>query len=657
MAKREKPKWTIMVYLAGDNNLTTNCISVLQQLENVNYREEDICVLACFDSNTPAPRGSRYLAINCKRNKVNNKFDWEIHNDLVAPDVRGPAHTIKAPDFCTLDLKVKEKSTAATRPVVQEGLRRFIEWAVENHKESEKYMLILYGHGPVVAGQTFLAKENPPSSLRLEDLQKVLEPHFGGRTRRRKIDILACQNCVMNGIETAYELKNHVNYMIGSQGLVLAHGWPYEKMIGAVVEDPGAPTKLIARKLLKACARHMLDFIVMDRSSEQSLCDLQLLRKSDSMTNAIKNLVTALRRGLAFDRHKNGVELRYPSICNAVRLARLEAQSYWGETFVDLFDFCDRLIKTCREVDAVKVSFLAEMGLGENDLPDKFKKLAEQINRIVACCIRIQSEIRKMVPESFYIGSELQYSYGLSIYFPWTLPGAPYFFKSRGTSGMHYSLKTAFETYRGYSFVESSDWAKFLKSFFQATLRNVRRAPRNFTVNAGNNLNLGLKEHVNPPTEVITIDLQKSSSDTGKTDADVWSNVKNYPRRNYLSPADCPRKVDRAGSQRVGSENFKDRMQPPVSYLGWNLSGLVAESIAPKPKPSSGKTKKQTPALPAKGNTNRHGIAPTNGNAKRNVITKAAKRNGTSTNGNPKRKPHVAVVPKVKKNLAQVGTR
>jgi hypothetical protein len=47
-----KKTWTVMVYLAGDNNLTSNCITVLQQLEAVKYTKE-VRVLACFDSNTP----------------------------------------------------------------------------------------------------------------------------------------------------------------------------------------------------------------------------------------------------------------------------------------------------------------------------------------------------------------------------------------------------------------------------------------------------------------------------------------------------------------------------------------------------------------------------------------------------------------------------
>jgi hypothetical protein len=42
---------------------------------------------------------------------------------------------------------------------------------------------------------------------------------------------------------------------------------------------PKAEPEEISRKLLKACARHLLDFSVMDRSSEQSVCNLARLQE------------------------------------------------------------------------------------------------------------------------------------------------------------------------------------------------------------------------------------------------------------------------------------------------------------------------------------------------------------------------------------------
>src|SRR5689334_15586955 len=262
-ADAPKQKWTVMVYLAGDNNLTANCIEVLQQLESVKYNDS-ICVLACFDSNTPWPKGSRYLAINSPRDHAKNGLDWGIHNDLIPPNQRN--HAFTPPSFC--DDAVPVNGQHMRRPEVAEGLRRFVTWAMTKNEPSKRYMLILYGHGPVVAGQSFLAQDNPPSSLLLGDLKKILAGHFNGG---RKLDILACQNCVMNGVETAYEVRDQVHYMIGSQGLVLASGWPYERIFSAISDKPDAPTDEVAKKLLKACARNLLDYSVMDRSSEQSL--------------------------------------------------------------------------------------------------------------------------------------------------------------------------------------------------------------------------------------------------------------------------------------------------------------------------------------------------------------------------------------------------
>lgn len=574
--RKKPPVWTVLVYLGGDNNLTANCISVLQQLEAVEY-SEDVCVLACFDSNTPWPKGSRYLEINCQRRSIDNGLDWAIHNDLIPPEKRD--HKLTPPTFCeTVD---SVDALPVKRHGVAEGLRRFIKWATKYHGDSERYMLILYGHGPLVAGQTFLARENPKSSLQLEDLQKVLSPYFGSS---RKLDILACQNCVMNGVETAYEVKEQVDVMIGSQGLVLAAGWPYEKIISAIVKRPSASPDLIAVDLLKACARHLIDFAIMDRSSEQSVCDIRKLAEDKNVTTVLGELVKVLKKGLEFEEVKGEQKLRYPAICDAVRLGRLEAQSYWGETFVDLYDFCERLLKRCNEAVSTHNVVLKQMGF-DGKLQDQLRqtKLVKLLREIIRCCIAVMEKCDEMVPNSYYIGSDLQYSHGLSIFFPWTMPGEPYFFVKRR---QEYILKTAFETYSEYKFVKESGWGGFLEYFFKATLRRVRRADRAFTLrDESDNLDLGLiQESIKGRSEVLTSDLQKSSSSTGYVDHEVWSYVKNYPRRNYLSPSDCWRKIDKPGRQvPKPSTVFPNETSPPVSYLGWNISGLVAEVIMKTP--------------------------------------------------------------------------
>jgi hypothetical protein len=511
-------------------------------------------------------------------------LNWEIHNDLIVPNGGG-----KAPSFCRTGAQ-NGNAHPFTRPTVAEGLRRFLNFAVQKHADSERFMLILFGHGPIVAGQTFLLAENPGSFLRLEDLQHVLDQHFG--EDKRRLSLLAFQNCVMNGIETAYAIRNHADFVIGSQGLVLATGWPYDKMISTIVKHPDDETKDIARRLLKVCARSMLDFAVMDRSSEQSACNLEALRGPETITAALKRLVDVLVEALDFEidksKKKNRRVLTFPAICDAVRLARLEAQSYWGETFVDIYDFCERLIQKCNELIKAQAALLKHFGVNHRSTPNLADTaLLKMARNIIDHCLAVNREIEKLVPasHSYYIGSELQYSHGLSIYFPWTLPAGP-FFPKRMRNQKDFRLDTAFDTYCEYTFVKRSEWARFLQAFFRATLRNVRRGHRRFTLkNNPVNLAQGLVNERNQSFSgpALMSDLEKSSPDTGRVNEEIPFNIKNYPRRNYLSPLDCRRKIGTAQMVDPGTKEFSDRSSPPVSSLGWNIGGIIAEVIRPKP--------------------------------------------------------------------------
>lgn len=602
---RRRPKWTIMIYLAGDNNLSANSIAIMQELEAANHRE-DVRVLACFDSNTPRPRGARYLEINHRRNTANIEMDWGLHNDLVPPEERGD-HTVVAPDFCNEDIS---SIHLPDEPVAREGLSRFLTFALKYHR-ADRHMLILFGHGTAVAGQTFLADSNPPSFLRLDDFAEVLRRHFG--ESRSKLDILACHNCVMNGIESAYQIRREVDFMLGSQGLVLAAGWPYRKIINAIERNPSAPSKRIALRVLKACARGLLDFSLMDRSSEQSLCNLRRFDHDDSssIVKALDDLSEILIEGL--QTNAKG-ELVYPIISDAVRLARLDAQAYWDETFVDLYDFCELLLNKCndfmkQEVPLFRNLFIAlftnlkseapesrEDSSGRSLDPDDVPREIDIKNTLLGMqpmallqeiglrCIAVLKKIKDFnevntendfVPYSYYVGPELQYSHGLSIYFPWTLPEDPIIFDPSYPDSNDFLLKTAFDEYKTYDFARNTKWVAFLDRFFRATLRGVRRFDQRYKDSSDDARLLfdaeTITERVAPP-----VSIHKSGSDVDREEAFTCPKIKNYPRRFYLSPADCLCRCD--GSLRYCPPS-QDGRKYCASYLGWNIRGLVANVI------------------------------------------------------------------------------
>ena len=59
-------KWTIMVYIAGDNNLSAHSIALMQELESAACHS-GVRVLACYDSSAYYQKGARYLEINHHR--------------------------------------------------------------------------------------------------------------------------------------------------------------------------------------------------------------------------------------------------------------------------------------------------------------------------------------------------------------------------------------------------------------------------------------------------------------------------------------------------------------------------------------------------------------------------------------------------------------
>jgi hypothetical protein len=594
-------KWLVMVYLAGDNNLSANAIAILQELEAAKH-DPNVRVIAGFDSPTPWPKGARYVEINRHTySSPNHKIDWPLHNDLVQP-----GHLVVTPDFC----KTLPHPADPKEPIAEEGLARFLRWAKKYYK-ADKYMLILFGHGTIVGGNTFLSDTNPPSYLRLTDLSRILKDDFV-----HTIDILAVDNCVMNGIEVAVELRKQVDYMVGSQGLMLTVGWPYRRIVNEIVDHYNDSPRHVALRVLGACARNLLDFSLMERSSEQAVIDLTKFGRSDKIVSAVRDLSAKLQAGLAFceyypeggNHHHKKIKLCFPIVRDAVRLARLEAQSYWGESFVDLYDFCELLLAKCNDfmcllkdmADSLSIFNTAADGEERIAFRSYFSEWGSyrQLEQIATCCQKITGifQQNEIVPRAYYVCPELQYSHGISIYFPWTLPQDPITFEpvyKAPTGGRcdhkptNYKLRTPFQEYEGYVFAKrgEGDWARFLDAFFRATLRNVRVVEYEYK-GVGDVTFFKRRPLLSNEREAPVTDLQKSTSSTGDEGQGDCPQIKNYPRRFYLSPADCNRRMPVYGIPGAQEPAQRELLAKPghVSYQGWNVRGLVAELIGLPPR-------------------------------------------------------------------------
>lgn len=407
---KEYPLWTVMVYLAGDNNLTDESVYAVTEMKQVNTAG-NIAVIAQLDPRASRIPTHRYVinpGAKSGASAVTTSGALALVDDVVS--IQKP--TVKAPKALGSATGTKAVS-GETDTGDPRTLFDFISWSKQEHP-AQHYAVILAGHGAGTEEDFLLKDENPTNSLRMRDLQGVF------RAVKEKlhitVDILGMDVCLMSMAEVCLELKGYVKYLVGSEGYSPTAGWPYRQILEAWTEklktNPKTTPREMATTIVDEYIEFYTDYVVGGLSVDQSVLDVSA---SAGLAGAVKELATKLKG-----------ELKHKSFRDAVVLAHWEAQSYNGELFVDLWDFCD----------------LLETRYTGGGVPK--------------ACAKVKTEVDQMTGKSScFSGVENQFSNGVSIYFPWA---------------------EVMPSYRELDFAMDSgaDWNSFLDSYVKET----RRLPR-----------------------------------------------------------------------------------------------------------------------------------------------------------------------------------
>ena len=431
MEAKDKKKWTLMFFLAGDNNLTASMLYQLKSIKTAGF-QLDTNVLVYFD---PYERGvpSRIFEVN--RAEKQGKQTSTIGDDE-DPNVRDLADDQVEPAMTGNQYR----RYATDRLPAAEALTHFLDFTRENYP-AKQYMLFLVGHGLIVGRDGFLPDENPESAISLVELGKIV------RTFSREIDkengvleLIGMHSCSMSAVEVAYQLKGTANYMMGSEGLSFVGAWPYRRMLQKIfnVVEKGKKVDVnVLKKLHELCFHNSADVIFAGYSSD--LCLLSLNRERvEALGGPMEQLTEALLAGLDDDR---GKEL--------ILLAHWKSQSYYQELYTDLYDFCLCLSESCSESDINKVQ-------------KAMRVACESVMEVLTP--ETDGKAVGPIVQADFFGPDCQYSNGLSIYFPWTRP-------------VEDSYEHVIRNYQGYAFVKEScgaSWLEFLDAYFEKTLRPKR---------------------------------------------------------------------------------------------------------------------------------------------------------------------------------------
>jgi len=330
MAKRAD--WTFMVYMAGDNNLSAAGDADLQEMRRVGSSER-VNVLVEFDN--AGELGTRRI-------RVTKDGAGETVEQLGETDSGSP-----------------------------EVLSNFISWAAGNYP-ADRYALVLWNHGggwepaevdriarsvasPGYNGRELAERAASPlgnvffrssmekiwslsgpaeraicsddgsgHSLDTIELGQVIAA--GVESIGQPFDLLGMDACLMSNLEVAYQLRDHVRYVVASEENEPGNGWPYDRILARLTADPSMQTAALAAG------------IVDDYTAWYAVHDAGATVTQAAMDLGRLPLVTAPIDELA-GRLGTDMEDARQQIWQAQR----KSARFWHNTLWDIGDFCREL--------------------------------------------------------------------------------------------------------------------------------------------------------------------------------------------------------------------------------------------------------------------------------------------------------------------------
>jgi hypothetical protein len=540
--------WTIMVYLGADNNLGQEMIWALKDIYQTDPGDR-IKVVALFDGGG-RPR----------------RFDPQKDRDEMKelPKARGanggqkpPADVPPGGDGAVL-IASDETPTQSGASVdsIEKTLKSFILDTIKDDENlAQHYMLILSGHGSGVIGE-FLPAQKRLFGLTIPTLKSVLravKAKLDDREGSKKIDILGLDACEMSMTEIAYEVGEQVDYVIGAEGFQPNTGWPYDRVI-RLFSDPKISKNpaSVCENIVKSNIQFYLDYTTADLSVDTSALDVSSESKKLSGLKAALSKFTAAmevkeeteeeakarlkmqmddsdkeKLDTELERRKKDSGFSDKDLVDAIVLARREAQGYKNEQFVDLWDFCDLLIRRLKHLEQV-LGFGPTTG--ESEEARDLRTRLTRIGKVKDACGQIQDAIapeedsgkKGLVIASAYAGAAFQHSHGVSIYFPWA--------NLTDAAGI-----PDVDHYRLLEFAKDTAWDEFIRLFHFATIRDFRRkdvklSPTRLSLlNRRSGLFTGVPGHKDPEISTHDRDPEISTHDRTNVGAVRIAAMKNPP--------------------------------------------------------------------------------------------------------------------------------
>lgn len=304
--------WTLMLYVAADNNLDP-------------FAELDLKELIKF----PIPSNINVI-VQIDKSEKSNWGDWSTCRriDLGANKDFYHGYIEDIGEINTGD---------------QAELTKFIDWTIEKYP-ANKYGLIIWNHGD--GWRDFRSESNPNErkpifksvanddggdALYMNEISNAIK-NCKNNFSNKKFEFIGFDACLMNMLEVWYEIKSFSKFGIGSQDLEPGNGWSYEKLPSILSDEKTNNIEKFSKILnnyKNSCANRKDNYTL-------SLIDLS---KIDTIAKKISTLSEHL--------------LKYPSVIQKARSNTLRPYGYLDQyswpNGIDLKNFLLNYKKICKD--------------------------------------------------------------------------------------------------------------------------------------------------------------------------------------------------------------------------------------------------------------------------------------------------------------------
>ena len=358
--------WTIMVYMAADNNLDEAALRDISEMAKAGSTDHRVNITVQLD----------------------RSVDQKTRRFLIT----------KGGGYEKDCIETLEETNTGDPKVLED----FILWAIKNYP-SKRYMLILWNHG----GGWW---EDPRRNIAYDDssqgdaldnkeLKQVLlniKERIG-----RPIDILGMDACLMQMLEVAYQLRDCVDYMVGSEEEEPVDGWPYHLILKNLIKKPKVHPKGLSIRVVKEYIR---SYRGTGEDVTQSAISLDKISTVIAPLNHLSRLLIE--------------NLEDENTLHAIKTAWRQSPRFFRNNYVDLHRFT-RLLKA-------------------KSKQKEIKKAADELLRA------LRPGRRRFVIYHKSLGRRMRHTKGVSVYFPkwWINP-----------------------RYRELDFYKDCLWGRFIESY------------------------------------------------------------------------------------------------------------------------------------------------------------------------------------------------